>query len=199
MRRPTKQEIDDEIVDQAAALFARHGFKETSVQRIADAAGYSKTGLLHRFPSKEALWEAVSGRCTGVLREIGARVEGQPLGPGRDRVVLEALADVALAHPGLIALVLSAFSRMTETGESALLDEVGQVLLAAFGIDVHHPADPEHPDLGRATRVVGALGALAVAALALRDHPRDEVRGHLVATSYDALGHPHPAATRGTP
>ncbi|WP_305783589.1 TetR/AcrR family transcriptional regulator [Symbioplanes lichenis] len=187
MRRPTRQEIDDEIVDQAAALFARHGLRETSVQRIADAAGYSKTGLLHRFPSKEALWEAVSERCTALLREVAACPGDLPPGPERDRAVLSALADVALAHPGMIALVLSAFSRSAEPGDSPLLDEVGEVLFAAFSV----PADL--PDVARGARVVGALGALAVAALALRDLPAGQVREHLVALSSDTLGHPRPA------
>ncbi|AGL17819.1 TetR/AcrR family transcriptional regulator [Actinoplanes sp. N902-109] len=190
MRRPTPAEIDDEIVDQAAALFARHGYKDTSVQRIADAAGYSKTGLLHRFPSKEALWQAVSEHCAETVREVFDQAEGTPIGPSRDRVVLVALAGIAVRRPGLIALVLSAFSQMTEPGESALLDDVGETLLGAFGL-----ADswPEVTDLERCTRVVGALGALAVAALSLRHLPGDEVHDHLVAVSYDALGHPRPA------
>jgi AcrR family transcriptional regulator len=194
MRRPSKSEIDDEIVDQAAALFARHGFKETSVQRIADAAGYSKTGLLHRFPSKEALWEAVFERCTGAVRGVVAHASSVPGGPDRDLALLSALADVAVRRPGLIALVLSAFSQMTEPGESALLDDVGEALLAAFGLAGPPSAVCGPPDdVSRLTRVIGALGALAVAALGLRHLPGDEVRDHLVAVSYDALGHPRPA------
>ncbi|WP_306208637.1 TetR/AcrR family transcriptional regulator [Actinoplanes sp. RD1] len=187
MPRPTRQEIDDEIVDHAAALFARHGFRETSVQRIADAAGYSKTGLLHRFPSKEALWAAVAERCTALLREVAARPGDLPPGPARDRAVLTALADVALRHPGMIAVVLNSFSRAAEHGDSPLLDEVGAVLLAAFAVP------DTFPDVARGVRVVGALGALAVAALACRDLPAGEVREHLVAAAFDALGHPRPA------
>ena len=72
--RPTRQEIDDEIVERAAALFARYGFQETSLQRIADAVGYSKTGLLHRFPTKEALQDAVIERWAGKVRDIAGRV-----------------------------------------------------------------------------------------------------------------------------
>src|SRR3712207_8758015 len=43
----------------SAALFARRGFEQTSVQAIADAVGLSKAGLLHHFPSKDALRAAV--------------------------------------------------------------------------------------------------------------------------------------------
>lgn len=189
MRRPTRQEIDEVILDQATALFAQHGFRETSVQRIADAAGYSKTGLLHRFPSKEALWEAVSARCTASVRTIGEDVAELPPGPARDHRVLSLLADLAQPSPGVIALILSAFSRLSAPGDSPLLDEVGDLLFAAFGLPPHL----DEADVTRVSRVVGALGALAVAAIALRDHPGDPVREHLVAVSYDALGHHRPA------
>jgi hypothetical protein len=37
MPRPTKSEIDAEIIDRAAGLFARYGFENTSLQQIADA------------------------------------------------------------------------------------------------------------------------------------------------------------------
>ncbi len=189
MRRPTKQEIDDEIVEQAAALFARHGLRETSLQRIADAAGYSKTGLLHRFPSKEALWEAVSARCTGSVRDVATDAAQLPPGPARDHRVLSLLADLALTSPGVIALVLSTLSRMAEPGDSPLLDDVGGLLFAAFGL----PAEPADADIPRVIRVVGALGALAVTAGACHDRLDDRVRELLVAVSYDALGHPRPA------
>ena len=82
MPRPTKQQIEDEILETAAALFARHGFKETSIQRVADAVGYSKTGLLHRYPSKEALQEAVVDRALAEMRAVEAEAEGLPVGPG---------------------------------------------------------------------------------------------------------------------
>jgi hypothetical protein len=50
-------------------------------------------------------------------------------------------------------------------------------------------------------RVVGALGAIAVAGIALRDIPAGEVRGHLIAVGDDALGHGHsaPAQTSRPP
>ncbi len=79
--RPTRQEIDDEIVERR--LFARYGFQETSLQRIADAVGYSKTGLLHRFPTKEALQDAV-------IERWAARSGTSPAGCGTCRRVRSA-------------------------------------------------------------------------------------------------------------
>jgi AcrR family transcriptional regulator len=189
MPRPTRQEIDDEIVEHASALFARHGFKDTSLQSIADAAGYSKTGLLHRFPSKEALWAAVVERSTGSCRQIQDDVAGLPIGPERDRAVLTALVDLTLGAPGVVALLLSVFSTIDRVAETPLLSGIAESVLGAFG-DV---AVGDRTDLPRRVRVLGALGALAVAGTALRDVSPGDLRDHLVAAAFGALGHPtHP-------
>jgi AcrR family transcriptional regulator len=182
MPRPTKQQIDDEILEAAAHLFARHGFKETSVQRIADTVGYSKTGLLHRFPTKEALQTAVIDRCVEQIRDTGAGVAGLPGGPDRDRVVLTGLAHLAVAQPGMVALLLSSMLAEPESEIGQALAVIGQALAEAFG-------DDPHPDTTRALRVTGALGAVAVASLALCDQLTSDAPGRLAEIGYDALGH----------
>jgi len=183
MPRPTKQEIEDEILESAAALFARHGFKETSVQRIADAVGYSKTGLLHRFPSKEALQDAVVDRVLAEVRAIAAQAEGLPVGPERDRVVVTGIARLAIERPGAVALMLSG---LMSAPDSQMLAEVGGVVFTAFGIDPNcgHESDP-----GRFVRVIGSLGALAMASVALHGKLTPAAQAELVDVSYDALGH----------
>ena len=99
MARPFRRQIDEGIVDRAAALFARRGFAKTSVQEIADAVGLSKAGLLHHFPSKDALWNAVVAQADALGQQVFGPVHELPAGPERDRRVLEVLVDVALAHP----------------------------------------------------------------------------------------------------
>ena len=191
MPRQSKQEIDDEIVEHAAALFAQHGFRETSVQRIADAAGYSKTGLLHRFPSKEALWEAALGSCSTAIEQV-ATPAALPDGPDRDRAMLAQLADLALARPGSVTLALAVLTRPADPDEHARLEDIIQPLMRAFGVA------PDHTDPDRVVRVITALGGLALTAVALngphpldqvRNRPIDEIREYLVAASYGALGH----------
>ena len=189
MPRLTKQQIDDEIVEHASALFARHGFKDTSLQSVADAAGYSKTGLLHRFPSKEALWAAVVERSAGRCRQIADDVAGLPVGPDRDRAALTGLVDLTLTHPGVVALLLSAFSTIHRVEDTPLLLGIGEPVLGAFGDVPLRNGPPGPADLPRRVRVLGALGALAVAGVAVRDASPDDVRDHLIAAAYDALGH----------
>jgi len=189
MPRPTRQQIDDEIIDCAATLFARHGFRETSVQRIADAVGYSKTGLLHRYPSKEALQEAVVERCLGEMRSVRDEVAGMAPGPARDRAAITVLAGNALRRPGLVALLLSSLLTRPDGEFAETLKLVGDAVLEAFLLT------PDTADLARLTRVTGALGALAVARTALREQLSADSLDHLIDVSFDALGHRDPAAS----
>ena len=48
-----------EIVEQATALFGEVGYRSASLREIAARCGMSHPGLLHHFPSKEALLAAV--------------------------------------------------------------------------------------------------------------------------------------------
>ena len=181
MPRPTREQIDEEILDCAATLFARHGFKETSVQRIADAVGYSKTGLLHRFPTKEALQDAVLRRCVEEVRAVTASVRDVPPGPARDRAALVSFADFALRRPGFVALILGIFSALETIDAAGPMGGIAAAVLEAFAVRAES-------GFHRRIRVAGALGALCVARLAFHDHTSDEMRGQLVALSNDALG-----------
>lgn len=191
MPRPTKEQIDAEILDCAATLFARHGFRETSVQRIADAVGYSKTGLLHRYPSKEALQDAVVGRCIAEMRGVADGVAHLRAGPERDRAAITAMVANAMARPGFVALLLSSLVTEPDSEVATALKPGYEAILEIFGL----PAELEDAaDLPRVTRVTGALGALAVARVALLEHPSAELAGHLVDVTWNALGHPRPEA-----
>jgi AcrR family transcriptional regulator len=184
--RPFRQQIDEGILDAAAALFARRGFAKTSVQDVADAVGLSKAGLLHHFPSKDALHEAVLAQATTLGRRVLEQVEDLPPGAARDRRAVEVLVDVALAHPGLVALMLAP---TTQPGTAGPEHAVAELVLRAFGVD---PATTEPQ---RLVRALGALGALAV--LTLAAHSADQTtawRPHVVATCFDALGHRRPGA-----
>jgi AcrR family transcriptional regulator len=188
--RPFRQQADEGILDRAAALFARRGFAKTSVQDIADAVGLSKAGLLHHFPSKDALHEAVLVQAETLGRRVLDQLGDLPPGPARDRQALEVLVDVALAHPGLVALLLAPATDSGAEPNPAVTD----LVLQAFGVD---PGTTEPP---RSVRVVGALAALAV--LTLAAHAQDQTtawRRHIVATCFDALGHHGAGATPSDP
>ena len=190
MGRPVRQQVDEGILDRAAALFARRGFAKTSVQDVADAVGLSKAGLLHHFPSKDALHEAVLAQADTLARRVLDQLGDLPAGPARDQRALEVLVDVALAHPGLVALMLAPVTDLGAEPEPAVTD----LVLKAFGVD------PDTTEPQRLVRVVGALAALAV--LTLAAHAQDQTtawRQHIVATCFDALGHRRPDAAPPRP
>ena len=196
MRQAFREQVDEGIVDRAAALVARRGFAKTSVQDIADAVGLSKAGLLHHFRSKDALREVVLHQADRIGRQVLSQVEGMPPGPGRDRHAIEVIVDVALEHPGLVALLLSPVLTDGGAGTDADADVeiAGDRALQAFGVD------RETTDQERLVRVVGALGALAVLVLAAHREDRTTAwRRHVVATSFDALGHRRPGAALPDP
>ena len=53
------QNVKGRILRSATRLFARNGFRGTSLQSIVDEVGIRKQSLLYHYPSKEALREAV--------------------------------------------------------------------------------------------------------------------------------------------
>src|SRR5271155_1018204 len=51
--------VRDAVVKAATGLFAAHGFDGTALQDVADAVGVTKPAVLHHFPSKEHIRQAV--------------------------------------------------------------------------------------------------------------------------------------------
>jgi AcrR family transcriptional regulator len=181
---PFRRQIDDGILDVAAGLFARRGFAKTSVQDVADAVGLSKAGLLHHFPTKEALHAAVLGQAEALGGRVLDSVGDLPLGPARDRRAVEVMVDIALAHPGLVALLIAP---VTQGGADAVHDSdagpAAAAALEAFGVEVGAPVSE------RSVRVAGALAATAVLSIAAHfDDDTTAWRPHIVATCLDALG-----------
>src|SRR3954469_19273350 len=132
--RPFRQQIDEGILDRAAALFARHGFEQTSLQAVADAVGLSKAGLLHHFPSKDALHAAVLLFAESLGQRVLQQVAELPLGPARDRRAFETLLDVALAPPGVVALLLAPATQSGVDDGPPEKSGPGTAALQAFGV-----------------------------------------------------------------
>ncbi|WP_347488466.1 TetR/AcrR family transcriptional regulator [Desulfoscipio sp. XC116] len=58
----------EQILEACLAVFARHGYKNTSAVMLAEAAGVSKALIFHHFKSKKELYLSVLGRCIGKVR-----------------------------------------------------------------------------------------------------------------------------------
>ena len=80
-RRRPRAETRRDLLDAAARVFARKGFRGTSVEAVSEDAGYSRGALYSNFKSKEdlflALWEERIERRRRELREVMRRA-GDP-------------------------------------------------------------------------------------------------------------------------
>lgn len=193
MPRPTRAELDAEIVEAAAELFTAQGYLGTSVQEIADRVGYSKTGLLHRFPSKERLLAAT---LTGPLTEFAALRAtwgALPDGPGRQLRASADLVDLALRHRSRLALLFNSGlpvlpgALATVAGLGDLGDHRTETL-AAF-------ADAD--DLAGTIRAQLAVTGLVSTVAARQDVPDDVLRTPLLDAFRAACGISAPAVRNG--
>ena len=183
--RPTSDHIDRQILDITAGLLARRGIKDTSVQAIADESGYSKSGLLRRFPSKEVLVGAAFAQCAEVTHEVIGTVDPLPYGQERDAAAVTALGEVLFQLPGYAHLLMAVVTSSPGDGLYEHVEPMGRALYAMF--------QPEHElraDLARAVRITSVIGALTVVALT---HERGltarEALPLVLDSTWNALGH----------
>lgn len=174
--RPTAEQVDRAIVDAAAAIFASHGYAGTSIQQIADAVGYSKTGLLHRFPSKQALLDAVIARVRDVSEQAMTDAAVVPAGPDRPRAVIGLITDRTLDNPGIVRFMVESFRPGSAHPGS---DEVRELAVRLVGL-----LDQPLADATQRVRVLLAL-QLVVNAASLEPSfdvamPREDLRALVV-------------------
>ena len=183
--RPSSEAIDHQILDITAGLLARRGVKDTSVQAVADETGYSKSGLLRRFPSKEALVLAAFDQAAETTRNVIGAVAELPYGQHRDAAALAALAELLFSRPGYAHLLIAAVTSSPGDGLHEQVEPMGRALYAMFT-----PEPDLRADLERATRITGVIGALSVVSLTYeRGLTADEAVRLVLETTWNALGH----------
>jgi AcrR family transcriptional regulator len=67
-------ELDSKILDVATRLFLQYGYKRTTVDQIVAGVGIAKGSFYLHYPSKDAVFAAVSGRVCGRVLDEMARV-----------------------------------------------------------------------------------------------------------------------------
>lgn len=72
------------ILDATMVVFRRHGFRRSSIEQVAEAAGLTRQALYHHFESKEALFRAVIERVheSAIAAEDAAVSEAEKAGGG---------------------------------------------------------------------------------------------------------------------
>jgi AcrR family transcriptional regulator len=140
------------LLDQAARLAVEQGLAAVTVQAVADAAGVTKGGFMHHFPSKQALVDAVFHQVLDTLdRELNERMAADPEPYGSfTRAYLESVFEMGqdtaggpwatlsismLTDPALRALWVRWFQARTDRHQATDSDmKLAVVRLAADGI-----------------------------------------------------------------
>src|ERR1700733_12287314 len=94
----------DRILDAATQVFLRHGFRRSSIEQAAEAAGLTRQALYHHFKSKEALFRAVIELLydNALVAEIAAANAAEKAGGS--------LADILVAElTGRLSLAIASF------------------------------------------------------------------------------------------
>src|SRR5215213_2526668 len=102
--RVSRTRTREEILREAARLFAVVGYKATSLTDIATAVGCSKATLLYHFESKDAIFVALVEPAHRQLRDLAARLATLAAGPAREAAIV-GFVDLVLAYRGEIALI----------------------------------------------------------------------------------------------
>ncbi len=152
MRQVLRDEKEQKLLEAARGLFLEHGYAGTSMDQVAHRASASKTTLYTRFPSKDALFQAVikaEADAFGVtfavdefagvnidaaLREIGRRFVDLVTSPQAIR-----LEQVLMAEGGQFPEAVQSFY---EAGPLATITAVTAFIAAAMARGDLAPAEP---------------------------------------------------------
>jgi AcrR family transcriptional regulator len=107
-RDERKEETRRELIEAAAATFARRGFQGASLEEIAREAGYSTGAIYWHFKGKDDLFLAVfEAYATARVAEIAAVREAAGGGfPQRQRAFADNWMQRLEANPEMVVLVL---------------------------------------------------------------------------------------------
>lgn len=105
---PEKQKA---IVDAALAVFGASGYKKTSVNDIAVAAGISKAMVFHYFGTKKALYLYLTEECGRTLMQEETEKIDKSATDFFDRVILATDIKISMMkkHPAILSFLNSAY------------------------------------------------------------------------------------------
>lgn len=103
-RRLDVDERRRRLLELGAELFARHGYEELSMARIAREAGISKALLYHYFRSKQAYFAATLEQAAVELAEVTR--------PDPDKQPVEQLAEALDAYLGWVERHMGAYDKL---------------------------------------------------------------------------------------
>lgn len=155
----------EELRQVALEQFSTVGFAASSLQQIADHAGYSKSSVLYHYASKEALLEAAIGPAIDVLEEL----LGEFIQSGRSdearAVFIERFVDFLLGH----RLAVHTFVNQAQSLRGIPVIERANVAIRSLADSICEPDAPLSEHLRFAVALGGATYTLVAGATFLDD------------------------------
>jgi AcrR family transcriptional regulator len=199
----------DVLLDAAEAVVLQAGVNGLTLDKVAAKAGVSKGGLMHHFPSKNALVEAMLARIVTSWRQCLADTFSEnPTGPGH-------------AARSLASLCMADLAEGEDDPWDERLHRMSMVILAALVHDPRHiePVRQVYRELfdklerdglapGNAELVMAAIDGVWLWRIFALDRPTPERRAALGAAIHRAARElnrhvmtsaPAPARTNSTP
>lgn len=122
----------EKIIEVAAELFAKFGYKKTSLEDIANAMHKTKTSIYYYFKNKESVFEAVIKKEADLLTQtiflaLQQTTTPQEMLRAYIHSRMEALNKVSLLYNSMKSELLDHLSFMDKIREEYLLEEVNLV------------------------------------------------------------------------
>jgi len=138
--RVSRTNTREEILREAARLFAVVGYKATSLTDIASAVGCSKATLLYHFESKDAIFVALVEPALRQVQDLATRLTPLAAGPAREAAIV-GFVDLVLTYRSEIALIYNEILQLLQRPAFAPLKPAVDALVAAFAGRSGDPAD----------------------------------------------------------
>ncbi len=135
----------ERLIEAASARFAESGFDRAGLQEIAQDAGITRPSLLHHFPTKAALYEAVVARAFAAIGRSLSDARGAHRGYARAALALFDAFSALLEREPWVARLLVREMLASDGPGRALIAERGRALLDALESDLRVLAGPLVP------------------------------------------------------
>ena len=186
----------ERLLDAAAEVFAERGYRATTVDDIAAAAGLTKGAVYWNFEGKEALFSAlIEERVDRRARALMGVTEHSPRETDTAPIVSRGISSFADEQQALVLLLQEYWLLAVRDDElrsayverqRALRDQLAAALEARHrttGVPLTFPAER------LATGIIAMASGLAQERIADPQNVPDELLGELLALLYDGLVH----------
>lgn len=167
----------EELQRVALNEFAANGYFATSLQRIADIAGVSKSSVLYHFDSKEALLDATLGPAVNRMMRILEFLEQSGLPQSNRSLFLEHFVDFVLDYNLELYIFINQRSSLVDV---PVIHRANQILMR-LGSFFSSTSGSSEEKMRFGIALGGAAYSLSmVTSLNLPQPPRDETRVALI-------------------